>query len=112
MNSFESVDQGMLIAVWAPDNDARPQIAKVIERNNSELNIHWLVGSYNGTWKEAYHGIATHRTQWTDTIPVESCILWDFTLTKKGCLKKATADELKKKYSELDASRSDSDDCT
>ena len=76
---------------------------KVIARRGDDLKIHWLTEKYSGSWKEAYHGVGANRIRWLDNISIESCILWDFTLTKRNHLKKATIDELKRKYSELDS---------
>ncbi|XP_077864883.1 uncharacterized protein LOC144350661 [Saccoglossus kowalevskii] len=110
MDDFISVKDGMLVAVWAPDNDARPQIAQVIARTDSKLKIHWFVGTYTGVWKSAYHGVGANRNAWEDEVEVESCILWDFAFTKSNKLKKGTSENLKKKYAELDKfNASDSD---
>ncbi|PIK34158.1 hypothetical protein BSL78_29027 [Apostichopus japonicus] len=103
MDSYASVESGVLVAVHCEEKEGRPFIGEVIERNDENVLVQWMKGSYSGAWQYWVAGTSKQPSPYTSCLPVSSLILWDFTLTKGRKLKKLTVETLKASYSELDA---------
>ena len=70
----------------------------------SEIEIVWLEGAYNKSWKVAKTRDPKNKRKlidWTDTIPKASIILFDFEFTTTNHLRKKSIEHLKKAYAEL-----------
>ena len=63
----------------------------------------WLEGGYNRPWKVARRKEGCISVEWTDTAPKTAVILYDFELTPRDRLRKATMKHLKDAYSKLDS---------
>ncbi|XP_071851801.1 uncharacterized protein [Apostichopus japonicus] len=103
MDSYASVESGVLVAVHCEEKEGRPFIGEVIERNDENVLVQWMKGSYSGAWQFWVAGTSKQPSPYTSCLPVSSLILWDFTLTKGRKLKKLTVETLKASYRELDA---------
>ena len=57
-------------------------IAKL--HDTDSLELHWLKGSWLKEWKEWNLGLGKNTRPYTDTIPMNSVILWCFMLSIKG----------------------------
>lgn len=99
---MDAVEKGMLVALNVENCPLRPLIAKVEEVHHESLDIVWLEGSYTRAWKVAKKKEGRNSVEWTDTIPKNSVILFDFQLTKSNRLRKATVEHLKEAYANLD----------
>ena len=65
----------------------------------NEVEIVWLEGAYNKSWKGAKRRDPHNKRKlidWTDTIPKASIILFDFELTSTNHLRKKSIEHLKK----------------
>ena len=77
---------------------------------DSEVEIVWLEGAYNKSWKVSKQRDPRNKRKmidWKDTIPKTSIILFDFELTATNHLRKRTVEHLKKTYTELRDRNSD-----
>ena len=69
----------------------------------SDVEIVWLEGEYNRSWKPAKQRDPSNRSrmvEWRDTIPKSSIILFNFELTATNRLRKNTVEHLKNTYKE------------
>ena len=103
VDTLEGIQVGHLIALNVENCQLRPLIARVLNSSDSELEIVWLEGSYTGAWKIAKKKDGHTLVDWTDIVPKQSVLLFDFELTKTNRLRKATVQHLKAAYSQLDA---------
>ena len=98
------VSVGHLIAVDCENCDLEPLLGKVLKVMDNDVEIVWLEGAYNKTWKGAKQRDPQNKRKlvdWTDTIPKASIILFDFELTSTNHLRKKTIEHLKNTYAEL-----------
>lgn len=102
VESMEGLQVGQLVALNVENCALRPLLARVLSTSDSHLEITWLEGSYTGIWKVAKRKAGRTLVDWTDTVPKESVILFDFELTKTNKLRKATVKHLKATYNQLD----------
>jgi len=66
---------------------------------DKDIEITWMEGTYTTSWKPwKIRDPQNHRKtiQWTDHVPKDSIILFDFALTSTNHLRKATVQHLKK----------------
>ena len=101
VDTLEGLRVGHLVALNVENCNLRPLIAKVLNSSDNELEIVWLEGSYTGPWKISKKKDGRTIVDWTDTVPKQSVILFDFELTKSNRLRKATVQHLKAAYSQL-----------
>ncbi|XP_022100770.1 uncharacterized protein LOC110984676 isoform X3 [Acanthaster planci] len=97
-----SIEEGQLVALHLDDRAKRPYIGKVMKINGETIEVQWFKGSWLKPWAEINLGVGKNRRPYTDKLPVESVILWGFSLTTRSCLNSATRTELRAKYAELD----------
>lgn len=86
------------------ERDQQPYIGKVIEISDNMVNIVWLTGAYNKPWKELMLGCGRNRRRSCDLIPIQSIMLFGFTLTtgiRKDRLHKETVQKIKELYDDL-----------
>ena len=98
---MDAINKGQLVALNVENCHLRPLIAKVLEVNMETIDIVWLEGSYNKSWKVAKKRERRTLVDWVDTVPKSSVILFDFQLTKTNRLRKATIEHLKEEYTKL-----------
>jgi len=102
VETLEGLSIGQLLGLNVENCDLRPLIARITNVTNNELEIIWLEGSYSRAWKVAKRKEGRTLVEWTDTVPKTSVILYDFELTNKHYLRKATIQHLKEVYNKLD----------
>lgn len=102
VETLEGISIGHLVAVNVENCDLRPLIARVNNVSNDDLEIVWLEGSCTRPWKVAKRKEGHILVEWKDTVPKTSVILYDFELTKRHHLRKATIQHLKDTYNKLD----------
>ena len=101
VDTLEGIKVGHLVALNVENCALRPLIAKILSFCDNELEIVWLEGSYTAPWKIAKKRDGRTLLDWTDRVPKQSVILFDFELTKSNRLRKATVEHLKAAYSQL-----------
>ena len=81
-----------------------PCIAKVIEVQDESVNVVWYRGSYNSSWKlwEIPAARNKRKTQWEDTIPKSSILLFGFKMTPTNRLQKSTSQHLQTLYQTIE----------
>ena len=102
VDTLEELQVGHLIALNFENCSLRPLIARILSSSDNELEIVWLEGSYTGAWKVAKKKDGHTLVDWTDRVPKQSVILFDFELTKSNRLRKATVQHLRAAYNQLD----------
>ena len=63
------------------ERDQQPYIGKVIEIADNMVNIVWMTGGYNKPWEALMYGCGRNRRRSCDLIPIQSIMLFGFTLT-------------------------------
>ena len=103
VNSYEALAVGNFVVVNLADCEEgdEPYIGKVTEVKESTVDIVWMRGSYTRPWKEYTTGAGRNLKQRMDTIPIQSILMFGFTLTDKGYLKKQTVSKIKDLYRDL-----------
>ena len=95
---------GHLVAVNCENYADGPSIGKCIEVTDTTVHLEWMKGKYSSSWATWIVQDAENKRKkvpWTDWVPKESIILFDFTLTQTNRLRKSTVNHLKSKYDEL-----------
>ena len=80
-----------------------PYIAKVTKVQEKTADVVWYKGSYNSLWKlwEISAAGSKRKTQWEDTIPKSSILLFGFKMTPTNRLHKSTSQRLKTLYDNI-----------
>ncbi|XP_070569806.1 uncharacterized protein [Ptychodera flava] len=83
VDSFDSLKEGMFVAVYIPQLKHKPQIGKVMDLNEEEetFKIHWYKGSWSGTWKPSFCGAGRNRKPNIESVWIHSAIFGNFSLT-------------------------------
>lgn len=106
MSGTESVQVGHLVAVYCENYADGPSIGKCLQVTDTNVQLEWMKGSYTSSWTTWIVQDEVNRRKkvpWTDWVPKDSIILFDFQLTATNRLGKTTANHLKLKYEELRA---------
>ena len=90
--------EGQLVAVYCEGSATEPSIGLCLEVQDSNLVVSWMKGSYSTRWTPWKVRKGRRNVDWVDTIPKSSVILYDFTLTPTGYLRKTTVEHLKHAY--------------
>ena len=101
VESTASLKVGALVAVHCENYSDCPAIGRCSEVSSGTIKIDWLKGTYTSSWKPWMVMVAGRRRrkeQWSDWVPKDSIILFDFELTATNRLRKTTAEHLKRKY--------------
>ena len=101
---ISTLSANQLVAVQCENCELEPLIARVEGIKQDDVEIVWLEGKYNKSWKVAKHLDPKNqrkRVDWKDVVPKSSIILFDFKLTASKHLWKSTLEHLKKAYLEL-----------
>ena len=91
--------EGQLVAVLTETLKEAPWLGKVERIEGKNLSIVWIEGSYNSSWKPATICKRKKIVEWRDTVPVETVILSDITLTENNELTKDSVRLIKDTYS-------------
>lgn len=106
MSGTESVQVGYLVAVYCENYADGPSIGKCLQVTDTNIQLEWMKGSYTSSWATWIVPDETNRRKkvpWTDWVPKDFIILFDFRLTATNRLRKTTAKHLQLKYNELRA---------
>ncbi|KAJ7987132.1 hypothetical protein DPEC_G00335580 [Dallia pectoralis] len=95
----ETLDAMDVIALCCPKYKDRPQIARVIQKTNSGYRVHWMAGSYSGTWAEAKKRDGRKLVPWVDTIKESDIIYKKIALNSAHKLTNRMAQTLRSLYS-------------
>lgn len=77
----ETLEATDVIAIYCPKFKDRPQIARVIQKASNGYSVHWMAGSYSGTWAEAKKRDGRKLVPWVDTIKESDIIYKKIALT-------------------------------
>ena len=91
--------EGQLVAVLTETLEEAPWLGKVERIDGGNLSIVWMEGSYTSSWKPATIRKQKKIVEWRDTVPVETVILSDITLTENDELTKDSVRLIKDTYS-------------
>ena len=106
VTSRQSLQVGHLVAVNCENYADGPSIGKCVHMTDESVQIEWMKGTYSSSWTTWIVQDEKNRRKkvpWTDWIPKDSIILFDFKLTSTSRLRKTTVQHLKSKYDELRA---------
>ncbi|XP_076842591.1 nipped-B-like protein B isoform X3 [Brachyhypopomus gauderio] len=94
----ETVEAMDVIAICCPKYKDRPQIARVIQKTSSGYSVHWMAGSYSGTWAEAKKRDGRKLVPWVDTIKESDIIYKKIALTSAHKLTNKMVQTLRSLY--------------
>ncbi|KAI7793696.1 putative nipped-B-like protein B-like, partial [Triplophysa rosa] len=77
----KTVEAMDVIAIYCPKYKDRPQIARVIQKTSTGYSVHWMAGSYSGTWAKAKKRDGRKQVPWVDTIKESDIIYKKIALT-------------------------------
>ena len=66
------------------------------------MEVHWHSATWSDPCKPWYNGVGPIRKAVTKLLDLRMALMWDFTLTKRGCLKATTQERLRKEYADLE----------
>ena len=104
MKELSGLAVGQLVAVHSDDAEIEQWIGRVVSLTEKEVEVVMLEGGYTNKWKVAKKQDPINKRRhvdWTDSIPKNSIILYDFQLTSTGHLRKKTINHLKNVYEQL-----------
>ncbi|XP_035292163.1 nipped-B-like protein A isoform X4 [Anguilla anguilla] len=102
----EAVEAMDVIAICCPKYKDRPQIARVIQKTSSGYSVHWMAGSYSGTWAEAKKRDGRKLVPWVDTIKESDIIYKKIALTSGHKLTNKVVQTLRSLYAAKDGTSS------
>ncbi|KAM3874275.1 nipped-B-like protein B [Diretmus argenteus] len=94
----ERVEARDVIAICCPKRKDRPQIARVIQKTRNGYSIHWMAGSYSGSWAEAKKRDGRKSVPWVDTIKESEIIYKKIALTSGHKLSNRVVQTLRALY--------------
>ncbi|XP_062870661.1 nipped-B-like protein B isoform X2 [Trichomycterus rosablanca] len=94
----EAVEAMDVIAICCPKYKDRPQIARVIQKTSNGYSVHWMAGSYSGTWAEAKKRDGRKLVPWVDTIKESDIIYKKIALTSAHKLTNKMVQTLRSLY--------------
>ncbi|XP_007882956.2 nipped-B-like protein [Callorhinchus milii] len=100
----EVVDVMDVIAICCPKYKDRPQIARVVEKTNSGYSVHWMAGSYSGSWTEAKRRDGRKLVPWVDSVKESDIIYKKIALTSANKLTNKVVQTLRSLYAAKDGS--------
>ena len=87
------------MALDCPQYSERPQIAIVLERDESGLlTIKWMDGTWTSRWKIYLYYEGRKKVPWIERIDSKQVIMEGIKLTPTGYLPQSTQRELKQLY--------------
>ncbi|XP_078287021.1 nipped-B-like protein isoform X4 [Rhinoraja longicauda] len=100
----EAVDVMDVIAICCPKYKDRPQIARVVEKTSSGFSVHWMAGSYSGSWTEAKRREGRKLVPWVDSIKETDIIYKKIVLTSANKLTNKVVQTLRSLYAAKEGS--------
>ena len=103
------LSEGHLVAVQCENCSNEPLLARIVQVFDTNIEVVWLEGEYDKSWKVACHRDLQNprkMVDWKDILPKSCIILFDFELTSTKHLRKATIEHLRKAYSDLRSEKS------
>ncbi|XP_059500980.1 nipped-B-like protein isoform X3 [Stegostoma tigrinum] len=100
----EAVEVMDVIAICCPKYKDRPQIARVVEKTNSGFSVHWMAGSYSGSWTEAKRREGRKLVPWVDSIKESDIIYKKIALTSANKLTNKVVQTLRSLYAAKEGS--------
>ncbi|KAK1883924.1 Nipped-B-like protein [Dissostichus eleginoides] len=101
-NLQERVKAMDIIALCCPKFKDRPQIARVIQRIKTGYSIHWMTGSYSGSWAEVKKREGRKKVPWVDTIKESDIIYKKISFASGQKLSNKVAQTLRDLYAAKD----------
>lgn len=101
-NLHERVKAMDIIALCCPKFKDRPQIARVIQRIKTGYSIHWMTGSYSGSWAEVKKREGRKKVPWVDTIKESDIIYKKISFASGQKLSNKVAQTLRDLYAAKD----------
>lgn len=97
----EPIKEGSLVACYIEKyQDEEPQIARIINVKQSEVEVHWMHGSYFDPWYPCKVKWGHSYKPWIEQIP-QSSILYEVQLSNTQRLTEPFRKKLKLSYSKL-----------
>lgn len=100
--NLDELSVGIYVAVDKAEWSNRPLIGKVHSIGDDFVNINWLDGSYNGTFRDSYVGSGANRRPWSENIDKRQIVMIDVQFTNSRRIRKEDIDELKARYEMLE----------
>ncbi|XP_032874697.1 nipped-B-like protein [Amblyraja radiata] len=100
----EAVDVMDVIAICCPKYKDRPQIARVVEKTSNGFSVHWMAGSYSGSWTEAKRREGRKLVPWVDSIKETDIIYKKIALTSANKLTNKVVQTLRSLYAAKEGS--------
>ncbi|XP_078071402.1 nipped-B-like protein isoform X6 [Mustelus asterias] len=100
----EAVEVMDVIAICCPKYKDRPQIARVVEKTSSGFSVHWMAGSYSGSWTEAKRREGRKLVPWVDSIKESDIIYKKIALTSANKLTNKVVQTLRSLYAAKEGS--------
>uniref|UniRef100_UPI00398F097A nipped-B-like protein n=1 Tax=Pristiophorus japonicus TaxID=55135 RepID=UPI00398F097A len=100
----EAVEAMDVIAICCPKYKDRPQIARVVQKTNTGYSVHWMAGSYSGSWTEAKRREGRKLVPWVDSIKESDIIYKKIALTSANKLTNKVVQTLRSLYAAKEGS--------
>ena len=98
--SITALTVGTIVACYLPKYSAEePQLGKLINGNTKDLEIEWMVGSYNDPWKIWKEKKGKEYVTWREVIPTDA-VLFPVSLSKTERISSSEIVKLKTAYRE------------
>ncbi|XP_030624239.1 nipped-B-like protein B isoform X2 [Chanos chanos] len=94
----ETVEAMDVVAICCPKYKDRPQIARVIQKTSTGYSVHWMAGSYSGSWAEAKKRDGRKLVPWVDNIKESDIIYKKIALTSAHKLTNKVVQTLRSLY--------------
>ena len=95
---LDKLSVGLFVAVDKAEWSNRPLIGKVQSIGAETVNIHWLDGSYNGTFRDSYVGSGANRHSWTEDIGKKQIVMIGVQFTNSRRIRKEDIEGLRARY--------------
>ena len=80
VDNFNSMEVDMLVALYVDYIPHRPQIARLLEKDEEKMviSVHWFSSSWTGPCKPRHTGSGSNRRPLTELLDLRTAIFWDF----------------------------------
>ena len=99
VSGYSGLSAGQLVAVHCEQTTTQPSIGMCLQVDDNNVTVSWMKGNYSTRWTPWKVRKGRKNVDWIDTIPTSSIMLYDFTLTPTGHLRKTTIEHLQSAYS-------------
>uniref|UniRef100_A0AAX7V7Q7 Nipped-B protein n=1 Tax=Astatotilapia calliptera TaxID=8154 RepID=A0AAX7V7Q7_ASTCA len=105
-NMNETVEVMDIVAIYCRKYKDRPQIARVVQKTRNGYSIHWMTGSYSGSWAVAKKRDGRKKVPWVDNIKESDIICKKISLTSGQKLTNKVAQTLRALYAAKEGTKS------